>query len=629
MFKSQEIFNETSVGTIKKVKFTPLLNLEFDGTFMESIRIGKNWQNTQAGISSMKCGFMGDCPCKSSTTINEPFYSMSEYDPGKYLKGSLFDPDSAENLGMQCKYTANWTSHMELESESKLMDRTGAIAIDIVDFTSGLVSPNSEGSIATTNKKHIIRTFVGPFMLKYCPDLVHRTKLVMSYLEAYKYSPYLEPKPAVSRNSLQPPTDEDVEFLQKGFPVQVITVLIIHPSIQIHMWDHSGSSKTDKRKFSRKGFDKLLLPYLLLKADRLNAQIQYPLEPKLVPTLSQLELMSPSLAESPFRQSTIELNDISGALNFAGHSFNVLEIDQFSIKVRELLQPELWTKEDAIKIYVDTILKPLTIKGNAAQFCLLHYLLESNTKMRHIDVLNTSLLADISNQHLVQLNLHFDLLIAGYDRTDDYQILQLEVGTFIGHAEIPALALRTHVIQWPLSTVKKESVINFISLALQLPLNDTAVNHPPVIDIRMEPGGICIDTLVSRFLNYDLKRWSQPMYYEPVNVSSKSDTAVVLDTPVRRKVSVEAKKPLQAIPSVHSSSDRDAGASMVVEVTEEEGGGRAETNIFEMLKRMVLQIDAGETTVYFPNKCMTQSIFGQKNLTKEGTFKDNDITIFK
>lgn len=636
MFKSQEVFNESSVGSIKKVKFTPLMNIEFKGLFMESIRIGRNWQNTQAGISSMKCKFMGDCPCKSPTTIDEPFYSSTSiYEPERYLKGSLFDPDSSENLGMQCKYTANWTSHMEMQSESKLMERSGAIAIDIVDFSSGLMSQNTENfgsafDITTANQKHIIRAFIGPFILKYCPDLIHRTKMIVSFLNAYKYSPYLEPKPTLSRNSLQPPTEEDVETLQKGFPTQVISVSIINPSVHIHMWDHK--SKSDKRKFMRKGYEKLLLPYFLLKTDRLNVEIQYPLEPNLVPILSKLDSISPSLAESPFRRSTIELNYISGELNFAGHLYEVLVIDHLSFKVRELLLPELWTKEDVIKINVDAIMKPFVLKGNAAQLFLFHNLIESNMTMRYIDVLNTSLLADISNQHLVQLNLYFDLFIAGYDRTDDYQILQLEVEKCVGHMEIPALALRTHVIQWPLSssrTVRKESRINFISLALQLPLTDTAVKHPPVIDIRMEPGGLSFDSLVCRFLNYELKRWSQPMYYEPVNVSSKSDTAVVLDTPIRRKVSVEAKKPLQAIPSVHSSSDRDAGASMVVEVTEDEGSEQPKTNLFDMLKRMVLQIDVGETTVYFPSKCMTQSIFEQTNMMRDGTFKDNDITIFR
>ncbi|XP_063704154.1 intermembrane lipid transfer protein VPS13B [Culicoides brevitarsis] len=630
MFKSQEIFNESSVAPIKKVKFTPLMSFEFNGAFMESIRIGKNWQNTQAGISSMRCAFMGDCPCKNSTTIDEPFYSTGISDAINFLRGSLFDVESPENVGSQCKYTANFTSHMEQHSESRLLERTAAVSIDIVDFVSDIPSQNENFAmgnafdITTASKKHIIRAFIGPFTLKYCPDLVHRTKLLQQFLENYKYSPYLEPKPPLSRNSLRPPTDEEVEtFEKKGFPMQIISISVINPSFHVHMWDHTRNL----RKTKARGYEKLLLPYLLLKIDRLNGTIQYPLESNLVPTLSQLDSINKILADSPFRRTNIEFSSISGALIFVEQVFEVFEIENFTIKMRELLLPELWTNPDVIKMNVDAILKPLKFKTNAAQLFLLQNLVDSVTNMRYIDVLNTSLLADISNQHLVTLNFDFDLLVAGYDRTEFYQILQLQVEKCIGHAEIPALALKTHVIQWPL--IPKSVSSNFISLILQLPLDEKSISHPPIVDLRIEPGGVSFDSLFCRFLNYDVKRWSHPMFEQAANVSSKSDTAVVLDTPIRRKVSVEAKKPLQAIPSVHSSSDRDAGVSIVVEAAEEETKEKEKTNIFEMLKRIVIQIEVAMTTVYFPTKCMTTSIFEQQDLTKDGNLKDNDVAIFR
>lgn len=632
MFKAQELISETVVGGIKKLKFIPLMQTEFQGTYLDSIRIGKTWHSTQGGVSNIKCTFLSDCPCKSSTTMSEGFYFVTPINGDTYLKDSLFDPNSPENQGMQCKYTANWTSHMESESESKLLEKTGAIAIDIVEYLSPSVSIESSdvsfGSgyeVRNDPNKQLIRAFIGPFCLKYCPDMIHRLRLIASFLESYKYPPYIEPKAPPSRSSIAPLQDDDIDFVLKGFPIQVISITIIKPSIQIHLWDHCSQGKSERRKLVKRSLNKLFFPFVTLTTERIESQIQYPVEPKLVPTLCQMSNISEQtlLAEAPFRRLAISLEKTTGSLNFAGHSSNILEINLIEMKAKELLQPQLWINNDCIKLNADLIFKSITLKVNPAQLCLLSSLAESNMNHRYIDVIHTNLLADISNDQLVHLSIVLDQLLAGYDKTDDYQIFQLEAQKINGYASIPALALQTHVFQWPNS--KAENVPNLLSVVLQLPLHPEAKKHPSIIDIRMDHGGICIDSLFSRFLNYDLKRWSQPVY-DTINVSSKSDTAAVIDTPIKKRQYMEQKKPMQALASVHSSSDRDAGTSVIVELETEEQDKQA-GQLFELLKHLVIQVDIGETIIYFPTKCMTQSIFNEGLSKKLSSFKDNDVVI--
>lgn len=419
---------------------------------------------------------------------------------------------------------------------------------------------------------------------------------------------------------LPPPTEEDVEYLLAGIQVQLIQVTFIKPSIEIHMWDHTPI-QSKKRALRRNTF---LLPRFLITFDRIDTNIQLPMEKMLAPTISQLREIPTRLEKTPFNRVEFEIGEIEAILDFSGQKFNICRLQKVTGRVKMLIEPHLW--QDRVKLNADLVIHSVEMNFNSAQMCLVIYILQSMTNRRLIDVLYTNLLVDISNQQLVSLKFLWEKVILGFDKTDNYRILQLEINKLNGFACIPVLKTQTHVIQWPTNgkaVTKKAS--DFVSILYQLPLHDGATSCPPIIDVRIEKGGICLDSLVCRFLNYEIKRWNFPIY-EGQLASSKSDTAIVLDTPVKKKANIETKIP-PAIPSVHSSSDRDANTSMIVEADESTEDKHVLSNLFQLAKHLVVQIDVGETVLYFPTKIMKCSIFNSSEVRENHALHENDCLV--
>lgn len=365
------------------------------------------------------------------------------------------------------------------------------------------------------------------------------------------------------------------------------------------------------------------LPRLLVSLNRTEANLQYPLERNLVPIICQLREIPSRLEATPFNRFDVEIAEIDASLEFSGQSLNVMKIEQVTAHLKTLIQPELW--KNRVKLNADVTIQRAEVQLNPAQFYLTSNLLQSMVNNRVVDVLNTSLLADISNQQLVVLRLNWEKILCGFDESDDYRIIQLEIGKMDGHAVIPTLKTTTHILEWPCGKIGRVYLPNFLSIVYQTPLHSAAMSCPPIIDVRMQAGGVSLDSLMCRFLNYDVKRWTYPIY-ETHPASSKSDTAIVLDTPIKKGRSVEPRIP-PAIASVQSSSDRDANTSMIVETDEAVEDERGLNNLFQFAKHLVVQVDIGETIIYFPSKLMKCSVFNAIEVNRSRAFQDNDCLV--
>lgn len=172
-FKSQETLSEAN--SLKKVKFNPILNMEISGVYSNHVNIGRDWLTFTAGISSMAINYVGDCLCRSPMSTQQLFNFISSMEEGNYLKNSLFDADSVENSGAPTKYNTDWKVHVEQNEESQLLEKTGGFVMDFVKCLEASNAPlGGSSSVLTANRKNLVRVFVGPFILRYNSDFVHR-----------------------------------------------------------------------------------------------------------------------------------------------------------------------------------------------------------------------------------------------------------------------------------------------------------------------------------------------------------------------------------------------------------------------------------------------------------------------
>lgn len=615
--KQQEVINDTVINNIKKVKFIPILSCYFTGTYYEQIKIGFEWKHTQAGISGGRGSYHGDCTFQEFFNFNCPSTT-------NYLDGSLFDPASVENRGESTRYNTNFDYHTANlpQQESSLLKRTGSIAVLMIFAMQPLSRDGSSLDLATNcNRRNLFNVYIGPIVLKVNPDFVTRLEIIRSFFDAYKYPPYTN-EDTLFRDGI--PTEDELNYLCSDVAMQVMNIVLIDASIEIHFWDRTG--RTAPRKFIRKNLERMQFPHVTFGADRIETIIRYPGDPRLVPILFQMPNIPKKFASVPYQKISSILHGIYSELQFGSTSTPILDMEKMELNLKYLLQPDRWLTQDIIKFSCDWEFLQLDFKVNPPQYCLLTAIIESCLKQRYIDIINTSLFVDFNNQQLVQLHLNLSKVLGGYDLTDSYQIAQIEMRKLNGSAKVPALDLSTHILQWPLTREKGTKALpNFFSAVIQLPLHERATQHPPIVDIRIDYGAICLNSLVCRFLNYDLKQWSYPVYETISHVSSKSDTAVVVDTPMKKRASVELRKIPQALPSLHSS-ERDANTSMIAEP--DENVPTVESfKWLDVAKHIVLQIDIGEVTVYIPSKVQRTNIFENFNLQNLEAFRGNDIVV--
>lgn len=618
--KQQEIISDSVINNIKKVKFIPILSCFFTGTYYEQVKIGYEWKHTQIGGTGGRGSYHGDC------TFQE-FFSFNCSTVGNYQEGSLFDPASSENQSESTRYNTSFEFYAaaanKSQQEESLLKRTGSVVVLMINASpqSREYDQNSVGSEVDLSRNirrlNLFNVYLGSLVLKINPDFINRLEIIRSFFNSYKYPPYIN-------QNMPPFTDEELNQLGTNLAVQVMNIVLVEASLEIHFWDRTG--KTAPRKLIKKSLERMQFPHINCGADRIETVIRCPGDPRLVPTLCQLQSIPVKLAETPYQTISSVLNGVYGELQFGTTATPILDMEKMELNLRYLLQPDQWIAQDIIKFSCDWEFLQIDVKLNPPQYCLLMAIVESHLKQRYVDVMNTNLFVDFNNQQLVQIHLNLTKVLGGYDVTDDYQVIQVEMRKLNGSAKVPALDLDTHILQWPLTRDKSRKALpNFFSAVVQLPRHETATKYPPIVDVRIDYGAICFNSLVSRFLNYDLKHWSYPVYETISHVSSKSDTAVVVDTPMKKRASIELRKIPQQIASMHSS-DRDANTSMVAEM-EENVPTEKSFKWLNIAKHIVIQIDVGEVTVYVPSKVQRTNIFECDHLQNLEAFRGNDVVI--
>ncbi|KAK7075977.1 Vacuolar protein sorting-associated protein 13B [Halocaridina rubra] len=313
-FKLTESVQESGYFGPTKMRFTPFMRIEHQGSFMTVVVKGLEAVNVKLGISSFTvdpvgmciCGIAdmqeGDVPSGEGQAVvasgAASFISMGR-DGQDYLSQSLFDPQVLMEAQELWDYSYSWDNHNRDTTEAVLLARTGALAMDYFYY---MVLPEDMSSeqlselgvdleFSNMSEKALCRVAIGASEINLSSGLYHRVEAVSHALNQHDYPPYSNPSSYDPPANLVPPSEEEILLLEANTPIRSYIITIIEPTLILHAAQHAQiNMKTifsvKKRKRNQKASAELCMarvlpvPSVRAKLSRFEIEWTKPMYPK-------------------------------------------------------------------------------------------------------------------------------------------------------------------------------------------------------------------------------------------------------------------------------------------------------------------------------------------------------------
>ncbi|XP_053682005.1 intermembrane lipid transfer protein VPS13B [Sabethes cyaneus] len=650
IFKTQELIGDSMVGTARKIKYNPFLQLDLHDVYGEVVMCGLKWFNFRGGIAKTGLRSLEDCPCGHPLTVENIFLSESgDVQDNQHIKGSFFDGGSSE-----CKkYNVNWSYHLGTYSQDVLLARSPAISLDVVHEVQvpddrRTSEFGSDLEFSNLSEKYMIRAFLGKFCIKISADTLHRMTTLISYRNAYEYSPYYEDKPIPSIQQLPPPSAEDYDALMSEIPLKQMHITIITPRVDLHPLDHSKLQPGRKRS-SSKGTHNPSSAIASIEFNRIEYNILTPLYPnRLIFTTCQLPEPPSKLFDSCFRAVSGNLERMQAKLLYNDSEIIFATAINLNQQHRNLIYPELWPNIELNKTEHNLGISDVKLILNPHQLLAVYsiglsLLNQSPSFYLSLDFLSAirsptapTLDLSISRAHLRQIFC---------ERTVCYKLTARSLRC-LSYTPATADTQRSLTALWPDHPTEED----FLTVIVQLPVNRILQNleHPPLF--------------YGRFLDLSLNM--DPILYDYLRILSQQLAVLESDDHLTRghirhsfsprksseRLLPPKKSHSQPITSVHSSSDKvDTPAiavgpaasglpavrpsSTVLEDDTERNPTQNEPGVDlefwrQLTRRIIFHLEFCHCTVYFPEKSIVQES-GYQQYKPNEEFGDNEIVMIK
>lgn len=380
ILKSQEIVSSSILQSTTAFKYQPILKLTFSGVWFDAISVGRKWYNLHGGVSYIGVFPLGQCTCGQKHNIPTVFLSGKKTtDKDVFLLDSLKDPNCCENQNINRMYNSDYQTHIQLNTKNNLLQRSPAIAIDIIGYrqfpddakSHGTGSISNHDGIGVSAEEYIVRLFFGNFNMKIDTSINHLWQTLYEHYEQYVYTaPYLVIPPVDSLTQLTPPSTEDYESLIDCIPLRKYIFSMNEAIIEIYSMDSDHAQIMDTNEFN-------LLPSIELKIDRFSINQTMPLYPdKLVNTTCQLPKSNQKLKENCYIRTSVLINDIAINVNHQKNYFQFARFGQMELHRHILLKPDLWILTPMqTKIYQFSAINSY-LTFNKSQFILMQRMIE-------------------------------------------------------------------------------------------------------------------------------------------------------------------------------------------------------------------------------------------------------------
>ncbi|KAK3912926.1 Vacuolar protein sorting-associated protein 13B [Frankliniella fusca] len=490
--------NSSNDGNSWKNKAEPFLTLSLRGCLLDYICHDNLWVNSQLGISSIQLEPVGSCSCglsESAPDKDSLFLDSGSYQDN-YLAESLFSSTATENCGEKRRYNFSWDIHQNVHSESSLLEKTPALAIDylyMAELTEKCCAEkfhemNGNLEYSDLPEHSLCRTVVGPFVLRVNSGLLHRFEKVQKSAALYDYQPYSTPPPEDRREHLPAVTTEEYDSLEENIPLRTFQYTLFQPKVEFYVADHPSFPCTNKRKISITKSEASLRhrhSNFSIECQCLDTRFISPMYPR---RLVRSACLLPTLPQHMFHachSHTIgRVLGLTGQLNpSAPLKREVFSINNMLFKRKELFFTHLWEGNDILHEECSLEAEQLSILATKAQLLLVYQILSSlwDNKMPTSIVHDTST-AEGGILELVWKNINWQKGLTKLTRCDSVSVenFSADILTFSSCSPQNASEVRFPII----STAENDTT--FIKACLQWPKQIAQPSHAPlfVLNIR-------------------------------------------------------------------------------------------------------------------------------------------------
>lgn len=606
--KSQEITSNSIIQANTVYKYSPILKITMSGVSFDTISVGTKWSNINGGISYIGIFPLGNCSCLRKHNLPSIFIAGEQIksDAGNdyFLFDSLRDPECCENQGQYRVYNTDFQAHMELNTERSLLERSPALAIDIVNHKRISDDAKTHSSLSLSSRdteigveEYFMRIVCGAFDFKIDTSLYHLYQTLDEQYQQYTYiAPYAVTNTADPLSQLTPPSTEDYESLLDCIPLRKTFIYFNESTIEYyHLNNDHFQSFNDSIDFDR-------IPYFDIRLDRVELITAVPLYPdKLINTTCQLPDPMERLKENCFTKNRLIIDRLSIDMCFKQTHATVFQMKNGQIGYDTLIQPDLWKMTKMQRYMCEMSVERLSMQFNKPQLLLLLKVMSACSEsgcmpVKHVKMFHS---IDIGASTLPVLQIDFERMHALLVSIDGVFGVRSAIQAINAHTlllfdgdQTGSNASRTLVF----SNVGggRDDVSDLFKCIVQLPDKFDAIKHPPLVHLELFDTILNFDPMLQQFLRYDLV------------LESTTDIVEPLDDKAHRKLRKASKtsKPNIRTESVHSNSMTSMSVVTSNNKTKIEAERRKFEEWFGVFKQTIVYADLKPVTIICPNGSM-------------------------
>lgn len=502
--KSQELVSGSIIHSTTSIKYHPFLKITLYGMYFDAITVGRSWYNLKGGISYIGIFPVGTCTCGKKHNLPTIFLSGKKIKEDKkvFLADSLMDVECCENNDLNRVYNRDHEAYYLMNTEDVLLQKTPAIAIDIVSYRHFLDDSKtfcsqsvSEMDYNSTTEEYHVRIIYGPLNFKFDTSLIHLWKTLNEHYEQYDYSaPYLKTaSDEITLAQLTPPSTEDFDSLLHSIPLRRYQFIFKQPQIEIYFTDANHFQSKSSNDFSK-------LPYLLVQCKFADLSMISPLYPsKLVHTTCQLPDPPEKLKTNCFTKLEATVTNCTVDVAHGSTRFSAVAVSNLRAEYETLLKPDFW-RFIRLPTHVYHLQIPtcqLTV--NKPQLLILHLLVDTfwtNDFNLLIKNMKNVELMDLNNAELPTLQL----------RIDDIQLYATMVENIIGfNGSCRSVYGQTFLQNETASILFSDCVErDILSFTVQIPADFGKIVQPPILKFSLEVITVNVNIMLQNFLIYKM-----------------------------------------------------------------------------------------------------------------------------
>ncbi|XP_017781523.1 PREDICTED: vacuolar protein sorting-associated protein 13B [Nicrophorus vespilloides] len=653
-FKVSESSNEKgNYYTQKKLKHWPLLTLRLQGIFMESITVGRVWVHVGMGVSQMVLLPIGHCSCSvqdvfDGTATTE--YLKAGWVSDVHKSDSLFDAEAVENKGQNKIYNMDWDTHLETHTETSLLGRSAAFAVDYIyklDVPDDTASENlselgSDLEYSNYSEKAMLRFMVGPLKLRICSGLLHRLSSLQAAASAYDYTPYSIPKPEPVLTELQPPAADDYDALNENIPTRVVRYTMLAPVIEFQLMDHPYFQATKGYLFKKRKKTSVInptpsqqvdLPKITLQCQCIDLRISNPMYIKrLLRTTCQLPEPPQQMFDACHTDLTLKISAFSSRLIVSNMQFTIMTPSYASFQSRTILMPQYWINPDIPHQQFSFESEGITITGTNPKIALVAQIIDKLMKMDCEDsqttIIHSSIMQDaVKDSGFVYLEfcveaINFKKVKTNTTITWDGSLGSIKAFVFEPMSRRDSNDTMINSNYYLSSEIQQVLVFSgpeykddynndqpLLNATIQFPIDAEKQCHPPVLMFNLREIKICLDPLMCKWLLYTpriVHTKTEVIFDSSQRKLSRSfSDASAYETPRRARTPYE---------SIHSSLDQVTIPQKMQATTSKDDESVIDfqektydflKKWFDVWKGLLLYGDISQCTIYFPVKSLS------------------------